>query len=508
MQKGFSTIELMIAMAILVLVLSAVVVVSFSNQSYLIGSETNAEAMRLAQGLLEEEQALGRKDFNLVNPRSAVAQGVYSKTVHVTLLPDYLTKEVKALVSWTGERGQNRSVELNTLITNFETPLGGDTCDSTIKEGDDWANPKIERTIDFSNLGGIPDGTYTLTDVDAYKNKLYVTAGRAADPDDSSNKGLPTFFVFDVSDPDDPELEGEVDNASGVIMGLNAVHVSESSAQLKTYAYTASNTSSDYSICDPKTDPACGQLVLFDVTSPTNPKWETNLKIESPAVTGLTTGESIFYKNGYLLLGLAKADGPEFHVIDMHNPSVWLGSSHLVYSSGSFEIDIVIKALAMRGAYAYLGTPNSKELQILNLSNPSSPDPVGEFSGASTGNGESIYLVGDNLYFGKTSSLTGPEFYILDASNPETVLPDLGSEEINASVNEVIVRDYLAFLLTNNELKIYRIDDPANIALQGSLSLSSSGSSTKPSMDCEGNRLFITSNNGSGAGFLYVVKPN
>lgn len=64
---GFSTIELMISMAIMVLVLTAVVMTSFGSQSFLSNSRITREATNIAQGILEENQALARKDFNLVN---------------------------------------------------------------------------------------------------------------------------------------------------------------------------------------------------------------------------------------------------------------------------------------------------------------------------------------------------------------------------------------------------------------------------------------------------------
>src|SRR3989344_2112660 len=132
MAEGFSTIELMIAMAIMVLVLTAVILVSFGNQSFLIGSQTNAEAMKIAQRLLEQEQALARKDFNLVNSIPQATEDIYKKEVFVKLLPDFLTKEVKALITWKDERQLDKTLELTTLIANFETPVGGNTCDSTL----------------------------------------------------------------------------------------------------------------------------------------------------------------------------------------------------------------------------------------------------------------------------------------------------------------------------------------------------------------------------------------
>ena len=500
MAEGFSTIELMIAMTIMVLVLTAVILVSFGNQSFLIGSQTNAEAMKIAQRLLEQEQALARKDFNLVNSIPQATEDIYKKEVFVKLLPDFLTKEVKALITWKDERQLDKTLELTTLIANFETPVGGNTCDSTLSG--DWTSPQIKNSVtDFATLVGDPDGVYTLSDVDAYKNKLYVTADSATDSESSTT--LPTLFVFDVSDPTDPDHKGDTDNAPTATLGLNAVRVSEDPAG-KTYAYAASNTSSDYSTCDPVANRACGQFVIFDVSNQNNPSWATNLKVTSlTPVTGTNTGQSIFYKNGYVLLGLSSATGPEFHIVDIHNPDSWFGGTHLLYPVGSFEVGNWINEVAMRGTYAYLGTPNTQELQILDLTNPNSPALAGGFSDGS-GNGKGMYLVGNNLYFGKTTG-AGDDLFILDNTSPGATLPKLGGFDIGSSVNDIIVRDYLSFILTNNNLEIYRTDDPSNISFSVSIPLPASGSATEPSMDCEGNNIFVTSNDGSGRGELYII---
>ena len=67
---GFSTLEMLIAMAILVLALSSVVITGASSQSLIVDSQISSEALGKAQRSLEYMQALARKDFKLVNPTS------------------------------------------------------------------------------------------------------------------------------------------------------------------------------------------------------------------------------------------------------------------------------------------------------------------------------------------------------------------------------------------------------------------------------------------------------
>lgn len=527
--SGFSTVEIMIALAIMTLVLTAVIVVIFSNQTFSIDSETNNEAMKLAQGLLEEQQALARKDFNLVNSSDdPIIDGIYTKNINVNTISDsdYLTKEVVATITWKNERGMDKTLELTTLISNFDSPVGGNTCDSDLMNNitslpEDWTSPEIENSeTDFAKLIGQDplSKTYTITDVDAYGGYLYVTAGQTTGINDD------TLFIFDVSDGENIEFLDSIDNASNVFYGLNTVRVAENPASnpIKTYAYAGSNTRSDYSTCspnDPLTGKACSQLYIFDVSDPDSPSLQANLKLSStPNITGQTQVNTLFYKNNYVFLGLGATTGPEFNIVDVHNPEDIPSGIYPV--AGSFETQVGINALNVRNSFAYLGLANTstpstteQELRILNVSSLSNPFPgdslpyYGFNSDFGAGHGKSIALVGDKLYLSKTSPNTGFDLHILDNSNPASVLDELGGVDVVTSVNGVIVRDYLSFLLTNSELKIFRTDDPSDISSWGDVSLPVSGSATEPSMDCEGNRIYISSNDATGKGAIFIIKP-
>src|SRR6185295_19969134 len=62
-KKGFATLEVLIAFAILIMSISAVIMVVFGNQSITIDTETNNEAIAKAKKGLEDARALSRKDF-------------------------------------------------------------------------------------------------------------------------------------------------------------------------------------------------------------------------------------------------------------------------------------------------------------------------------------------------------------------------------------------------------------------------------------------------------------
>ncbi len=509
-QKGFSTVEMLIAMAILIMIISAVILVSFGSQSLLVDSQTNSEALNKAQELLEEAQAKARKDYKLVNPVAEFVDGIYKKKVDVATQPDFFTKKVTATVSWTGEGNRNLDVQLSALVTNFENAVGGDTCDSVLSpNADAWENPQIKNSItDFAQLAGV-SGVYPITDVDAYEGKLYVTVGS------TDNDTDPTFFIFNVSNPENPVFLGKIDNADDVQSGLSAVAVDGK------YAYVA--TAREISA-----DPAFGQLQIIDISNPLSPTVVYTLNLSGIVGTsGQGIGNSIFYKDGFVYLGLTKVgsgstDG-EFNIIDVHN-----FPTNQPVLADSYTVDNAVNAIYVKGGYAYLATPNSQELIVLDVSRPNdistgSPIPWG-YDASGGGNGKSLYLVGDSLYFGRTVPSSGPEFYILNNSDPTNIVannPTPSTIDIGDSVGGLVVRAgldsasppilrNLVFLLTRTNFQVWDITNLFAITQWSPtfLNLAGSGSATfEPVLDCEGNYFFVGSNDNGDHGYLSVIAP-
>ncbi len=529
--KGFLTIELMISLGIITMILSAVVVVSFTNQNFLVDSQTNSEALKIAQGLLEEQQALARKDFNLVNPVpyspdiiidengcpsvSTTYNNFYNKKICVKTNDFNLNKLVTVIISW---NNNGKSLKLNSLIANFNDVAGGNTCSSVLIG--DWSNPDvINGQTNFAKLIEDSSNIYTLSDLDVYKNKLYITASKAKDPNDINNKTLSTLFIFDVSNKKDPILKGQLDNASNTILGLNNVHVSEdlTSIPQEIYAY-ATNAYN----CDPLSLDCDGQFYIINVTDPESLNINSGVSgvkvLSSPAITK-TNGTSIFYKNNYIFLGLAKNDGPEFQMIDVHNPDEIVSGYRQAISNFEDEKDINdngINDIYVKNNYVYLASTsqNDKKLEILDISNPGDIISVNHFD-VGPERGKSLFLAGDRLYFGKSKSMFNDyNFYIFNIQDLGNTLKEIGKiKTLSSSINDIIVRSNLGFFLTNSTLEIFDIGNPLDtnpITIDGplvSLSLPTSSTSPipEPSMDCEDNYLYIVSNDNSGNGYLSII---
>ncbi|MCU0653166.1 MAG: hypothetical protein MUD10_02810 [Candidatus Pacebacteria bacterium] len=301
-QKGFSALEILIAMFLLVLTLTAVVALSFGSQTMIADSRSNNEALDIAKGLLEKSQADSRKDFNLVNPVGQVSDAdgfTYRVDVEQT---DYFAKLITAVVEFPEDTVRYGATALSVLVTNYNNAVGGDTGSSVmLPDAAHWTDPEQKNTFsNFSSLTGVADN-YPITDVDAYRGKLYVTVGK------TSATTTPTFFVFNinVNNPDDPKLEalGNLDNDPTRLTGLNAVAVAQDPSTGIAYAYVASASNVNK------------QLQIIDVSA--NPPQ----LVKSVEATGHAHGNSIFYKNGYIFLGLKAASStPEFSIIDVRKP--------------------------------------------------------------------------------------------------------------------------------------------------------------------------------------------
>jgi len=491
-QKGFSILEILLAMAIALLTITAVLLVSFGSQSLAADSQTSGEAQSKAQALLEMEQANSRLDFGLVNPwpsppSTFVQDGIYKKSVSVTNV-DVYTKQVTVNITWTGDHNRTLSSQLSTLLTNPEGPTGGGVCSSVLSG--DWTNPVMAQYEFGKDIVGDPSSGFPITDVAADTNKLYVTVSN------SNGNNFPTFFILDISDPTiKPPLLQSVDNDPSVKTGLNAVTVSGN------YAYVANASGANFATCS---SGVCGQLQVIDISvSPA--VVVSTFKI--PGVTGQSgqaIGKSVFYKDGIVYLGLAKTlTGPEFNLIDVGGGGHGGSPTAPVYLGG-YSVANAVNSITVKNNYAYIATPNVENLTAINVSNPVSPVRVGGYSPAGGSNGESVFAVGNTVYMGRTFGSN--EFNILDSTNP-TSLSVLGLKDIGTgnttSINRILVRDYLAFLITNAQFQIWRIDNPASVT-QYAVPLSLPGGSGT-ALNCSGNYIFVGSLPTNDKGFISII---
>jgi len=482
--RGSATLEILIAFTILALALGAAILMSFSNQTIVIDSETNVEAITKAQAQLEKVRADAREDFNLVNPTSSTeTSGALTYTKNVAVEPvGIFSKKVTSTVTWQSA-GRTLSVALSTLLTNPQSVVGGGTCSSVLSG--DWKNPVMTYYEFGKDLLGDPSSGFPIGGIDVFNKKLYVVVNN------SNGNNFPNLFQFDISSPSNPVLiPPGIDTDTSVKTGLNGIAVAGN------YAYVAKGLGPMSS----------GQLQVIDIS--VNPM-VVKKTYKVPGVTGTGgqgVGKTIFYYDGYVYLGLTKTNsGPEFNIIDVSNP---LNPTKV----GGYTVANDLNAIFVKDHYAYLASPNAENLIILDIANPANPVRVGGSSGLTTGgnHGKSIYAVGHTLYLGRTYG--SREFYIFNAANPAAISTvadkDTGSGN-ETSINGLFIRDYLAFFLTDEQFQIWNIANPSNIIpwtqnMNPSefLELPAGGGTA---LDCESNYVYVSLVPSNNKGYIAAI---
>ncbi len=118
-QSGFSVIEVLVASALLILALTGVILVSFTNQSVVSDSQAASQALDKAQALLENAQTL---PFAQIAPVGSTQDGIYQTEVEVITPWDGndKIKKITAIVTWTGDHNRAQKTELSALATNYK----------------------------------------------------------------------------------------------------------------------------------------------------------------------------------------------------------------------------------------------------------------------------------------------------------------------------------------------------------------------------------------------------
>jgi hypothetical protein len=428
--RGQSVLEILIALAIVALSASSAVAVLFSGRSLLLDAQMENRALNLARQDFETSRATGQTNFSGLANSSSIS-GDFTRETVVESVNSY-TKKVTNKVSWKTNPLRTQKVELVTLVTdwrNISPPADpGDSGGGGISG--DWKNPTTLGSVDLG-----PGNS--ATDLDVINKIVYMSAEAAAEE-------KPDFFIVDAANGQNPTIISSLNTGPS----LNAVDVSGN------YAYVA-NRDDD------------AQLQIIDVSNRSNPTLVSSFDL--PGVSGSgAVGQSVFYANSKVYVATKKAEGPEFHIIDVSNP---LNPTAL----GSFEVNGAVNMIEARNNIAYIAwAGDNYELKILDVSNPASVAELSRYNApGDSEDGKSLYVVGNKLYLGR--SLGGNhenhhEFHILDVSS-STSPQNLGSKDLGADLNDLRVRDYLAFLGTsdaNKEFQVWNISDPANIALWSS----------------------------------------
>jgi len=400
----------------MVLSISAAIVVGFGNQSAVVDTELSNRALYIARQELEALRANARGNFGLV-ASSTSQDGIYTKQISVNTLGTY-SKEVEAKITWSLGPTQLRELALTTIISDWRTAWEqGGTGDGGDGLTGDWANPETAGVFD---LGPGNEGT----DVGIRDDVVFVV-GEASDAKKED------IFSVDVSNVNNPALISTLNTGPGL----------QSIAIWNDYAYVANR------------DPA-GQLQVIDISNPAVMDHISTTTLNANSELPRT----IFAKNDYVYIGTSlSSGGPELQVFDVSNP----GNPLHVYN---LEIGDDVNDLYAFKDRLYAATSKiDKELIIYDITNPASPIEIASYNHPS-GTGRSIFPT----TYGDAFIGVNETFVVLNTNDLGNITA-VGSFEIGDSINDIYVRDELAFVggdNSNAEFKVVNIENLSDPILQ------------------------------------------
>src|SRR3989344_3732739 len=456
--RGFSLIEILIALFVFSVTIAAVFMVSFGNQTILMNLKIYQDSLSVSQLNLEKAKADARFNFPSVESSEEI-KGGFQENLEVSFFTDY-TKEIKSKV-----RKLNvdlRDVGLPLYVSSFRDALGADTCFRRLIEPENY---EILETfpLEVSN---------PVTDIDVVRGKAYITINSIISPN---------FLVVDVSDTNNLEF---ISNSFGTIKKLTGLSVAGK------YAYVS-------------TESTARQLQVVNIENPQNPQLLSEFRL--PDISSTTIQSSISYKDKKVYLGSEKHNfGQEFHIVDVENPQ---SPQYL----GGFEVNTKVNAVAIKGDLTFIAVPNPTPLRVLDTADYQNIQSINSYGtgGPTQHGGQAVAIAGDLLALGRSVLSPGQTYH-------EVFLFDISGNDLNLKASKSIglrIRDLIlpANILvvastfgSENKLQFLSIDEDNLLDVIHDIDLSE-----KPvALDCEDDKLYVLTSNSNTQNSLVIIGKN
>jgi len=476
-EQGSSTLEVLIALGVLVVSLSATIMVVFGNQSVVVDTATNNEGLYLTGKLLEEAADLAKQNFTALSSATSTEKSgpLLFDTALEVIDESPCKKEVTSSASWATSSLRTQKVLLKTVLADIagSLALGGD-CATEAPESD-WDDP--ERFASDTLSPGKPVA------LDVLNAKAYVGTDKTPYLQIAST----SYAIYEQTDG----LFIDFTNGFALATSSNALDAisfyDSTTDETKTYLFAAM-------------DSRPGQLAVIDVTDIEKPLLVATRSLSSCVTGSFPQGWRIYYYGSKLYLTTRYTAGPEFHIFDVSDPT-----APTEFGTGAckgFDLGDTAESLTVADQYvggikrrfAYLATDEmDKELRVLDVTNPLAVTEVNSINLPGVQDGQSVYLSGNKLFFGRQSAPSGPDLYVFDVSDPTLPMPLLGSQDIGTGVLSIRVAGRFAFLSTpkvDKEVQIWNISKLSNITLIKAYNF---GNVTNQGIDYEPDFLYVTS---------------
>ncbi|MBY0537882.1 hypothetical protein K2P47_00600 [Patescibacteria group bacterium] len=484
---GFSTIELLIAFALLSVIMVGAVGSIMSAQYWFITAQISNEAINKSKIIIGNIQAVGTENFQqvstitsevskdegLLSDKSCIDGGqCYFVDKTVTDISS-CAKEVTVSVSWKiSERYPSSSVTTRSYLSNNNEILsaGGDCLVEALHN--DWGEV-------LPQLGGqIILPPQQITGVDVLGEYMYVTSMQS-----------PFLRIFKLSDnPDHAPVLVSSSSVQGI--RINDIDVIRDYLTGRMYAYLMQHSSTS-------------QLIVYDVTDSTSPEFLAEYPLLNVASAGsFPQGWRVVAYGNQLFVVTRETTGPELHIFSIMDPRLPLEITTAPINLNRTVNDMVIRDEIVNGLkrrFLYLAA--SSDLKEVGVYDVTDTVPVEIAAINLNGNADavSIYLNGSILYVGRRNSTT-PELYAFNSqkliANELQVLAtgEVGGEvlALTSTGRELVVgtgKNGSEFQIWNNDLQTWN----SLVVNAGQLSSFSSPRIAPLGIDIGMNNMFVVS---------------
>jgi hypothetical protein len=513
-QRGLSTLELMVAMGVLTLVFSATLMILPGLQSNSLDTIMAQEALQVAKGMLEKAEADARYDFRLVvgtTSSETVNKTVYTKEL-IASTTDFLTRKVTAKVSWGGMFGRSQNVTLTSLVSNFDDALSSDTCDSVVYADENFSS--VSATHRKLGLDVLNDssGLYPISDIDVLKEKMYVAVnGSTVTPaarngttfsNDASIGSVSWINTANASANDSSYAQSTLSstNQSNYIKargfgftipkGATILGITASIDRSRSGSGGLNNNIIDNSVRIIKADGTIGTQNKAQGT-----QWPSSDAVVTYGSQNDLWGETWTASNindsdfgialsarGSTALGGARTARVDhitvtvtyimqFYPLSLANPLSPAYIADIVTASGLSPVSAGFTSVAVAtsttaGAYAYVSTNSTTQhIQVIDVS--TAPTTIVNTFAlpnmSASSKALTVFYKNGYLYVGTSNNTSGPELYVLDVHNPITIPAPIETFEVGAGVNDVYVHANQIYLGTDDVNREALVLDASNI---------------------------------------------
>jgi len=460
--KGSGTLEMIIAFAVLALVMTAVIVVVFGNQTLAEDVSMQTGAQERARAMLAAAQVRSLQNFNALTAVATTSDGLFDEGLGVEDI-DTQTKRVTASVSWRSG-GRALSMALTTLAYDVRDWQGACAAPSG-----DWSKPVVLAYADIASPAGA--------------SGLAVRGARAYITSDPGSAGVDDFYVVDA---------GAGAGALPVLGSFSTTYGLTDVAVSGADAFVAA-------------DSARYQLLAVDVSDPAHFSVSNIIgKLRVTQSGDSAVGNTLAYAGGLLYLGLTKSSGPEFYIIDPSNPA----APSVV---GSFEVGAAVNQIIVQNGYAYLATASSSAVVELDVHNPAAPAPVAAHARPSavlTGQSVALNQSADLMYTGMIGASANPKFFALATGSIAGAPVWVQNKPKGSGVYRMLLRSGLLFMTTADATDSLQILDVSHAGVApprfDTAPLKLAGASTA-ALGCSGNDMYVGLNNTRA---LEVIGPS